>query len=90
MKVVFESAIGREATAQLEAIVKRSLAERWLPPDCRVYISRHRTGWSVFVSGLEEHPLAVAEHIRAALLREAPEGFVRSPAIRRLPRLPRP
>jgi hypothetical protein len=86
MKVVFESAIGREATEQLEAIVKRSLAERPLPPDFRVYISRQRTGWSVFVSGLAEHPLPVAEHIRAALHREAPEGFVRRPAFRRLPR----
>jgi hypothetical protein len=86
MKVVFESAIGREATEQLEAIVKRSLAERRLPPDFRVYISRQRTGWSVFVSGLAEHPLPVAEQIRAALHREAPEGFVRRPAFRRLPR----
>jgi hypothetical protein len=86
MKVVFESAIGREATEQLEAIVKRSLAERTLPPDFRVYVSRHRTGWSVFVSGLAEHPLPLAEHIRAALLREAPEGFVRRPAFHRLQR----
>jgi hypothetical protein len=86
MKVVFESAIGREATQQLEAIVKRSLAERPLPPDFRVYISRQRTGWSVFVSGLAEHPLPVAEQIRAALHREAPEGFVRRPAFRRLSR----
>ena len=86
MKVVFESAISREATEQLEAIVKRSLAERPLPPDFRVYISRQRTGWAVFVSGLAEHPLPVAEQIRAALLREAPEGFARRSAFRRLPR----
>ena len=86
MQVVFESAIGREATAMLEAIVKRSLADRHLPPDFRVYISRQRTGWSVFVSGLAEHPLPVAEQIRAALLREAPEGFVRHPTFRRLQR----
>jgi hypothetical protein len=38
------------------------------------------------VSGLEEHPLRVAEQIRAALLREAPEGFVRRPAFHRLQR----
>jgi len=86
MQVVFESAIGREATARLEAIVERSLADRRLPPDVRVYISRQRTGWSVFVSGLEEHPLPVAEQIRAALHREAPEGFARHPGLRRLPR----
>jgi hypothetical protein len=86
MKVVFESAIGREATEQLEAIVKRSLAERRLPPDFRVYLSRQRNGWSVFVSGLAEHPLAVVEQIRAALLREAPEGFARRPVSRRLPK----
>lgn len=86
MKVVFESAIGREATKQLEAIVERSLADRRLPADLRVYISRQRTGWSVFVSGLAEHPLPLAEQIRAALHREAPEGFVRRPAFRTLPR----
>ena len=84
MNVVFESAIGRDAIEQLEAIVKRSLAERHLPPDFRVYISRQRTGWSVFVSGLAEHPLPVAEQIRAALHREAPEGFVRRPPYRTL------
>ena len=84
MRVVFESAIGREAAEQLEAIVKRSLAERALPADFRVYLSRQRTGWSVFVSGLAEHPLPVAEQIRAALHREAPEGFVRRPPFRRL------
>ena len=84
MKVVFESAIGREATEQLEAIVKRSLAERALPADFRVYISRQRTGWSVFVSGLAEHPAPLAEHIRSALHREAPEGFVRRPPFRTL------
>lgn len=86
MKVVFESAIGREATAQLEAIVERSVADRPLPSDLRIYVSRQRTGWSVFVSGLAEHPLPLAEEIRAALLREAPEGFVRRPPFRRLTR----
>ena len=85
MRVVFEAAIGREAAEHLEAIVKRSLAERALPPDFRVYVSRQRTGWSVFVSGLAEHPLPVTEQIRAALHREAPEGFVRRPPFRRLP-----
>jgi hypothetical protein len=73
MKVVFESAIGREATAQLEAIVKRSLAQR-KPQRCRVYISRQRTGWSVFVSGLEEHPPPVAEHIRAVSIARRPRA----------------
>ena len=48
MRVVFESAIGREAAEHLEAVVKRSLAERALPADFRVYVSRQRTGWSVF------------------------------------------
>lgn len=86
MKVVFESAIGREATEQLEAIVRRSLDERALPPSFRVYISRQRRGWWVFVSGVEEHPLPLAEQIRAALHREAPEGFIRRPAYRRLRR----
>jgi hypothetical protein len=86
MQLVFESAIGREVTAQLEAIVKRSLADRHLPPEFRVYISRQRTGWSVFVSGLAEHPLPVAEQIRAALLREAPEDFARRAVFRSLPR----
>lgn len=86
MKVVFESAIGREATKHLEEIVEHSLADRKLPPEVRVYVSRQRTGWSVFVSGLAEHPLPVAEQIRAALLREAPEGFARRRVVRRLPR----
>ena len=84
MQVVFESTIGREATARLEAIVERSVADRRLPDHVRVYISRPRRGWSVFVSGLAEHPLPVAEQIRAALLREAPEGSGRR-ALRRLP-----
>ena len=84
MHVVFESAIGREATARLEAIVERSVADRRLPADVHVYISRPRSGWSVFISGLEEHPIHLAERIRAALLREAPEGFVRYPVLRPL------
>jgi len=87
MEVVFESAIGREASERLEAIVHRSVADRRLRADVRVYISRQRTGWSVFVSGLAEHPLPVVEQIRAALLREAPEGFARRYlGPRRLPR----
>ena len=84
MHVVFEHAIGREATARLEEIVSRSLEGRRLPAGVHVYISRPRSGWSVFVSGLEEHPLHVAEEIRAALLREAPEAFVRYPVLRPL------
>ena len=84
MHVVFESAIGREATARLQAIVERSVADRRLSAEVHVYISRPRSGWSVFVSGPEKHPLAVAEQIRAALLREAPEGFVRYPVLRPL------
>jgi hypothetical protein len=87
MKVVFASVVGREATAQLEAIVERSLADRRLPDEARVYVSRHRTDWSVFISGLEEHPIHLAERIRAALLREAPDGLgIRTPGPRRLPR----
>jgi len=87
MKVVFESAIDRKASEQLEAIVQRSVADRRLPADARVYISRQRTGWSVFVSGIAEHLLPVTERIRAALLREAPEGFgTRHLGPRRLPR----
>jgi hypothetical protein len=84
MHVVFESAIGHEAAARLEAIVLRSVADRRLPADVHVYISRPRSGWSVFVSGLAEHPLAVADQIRTALAREAPEGSSRIPSYGRL------
>jgi hypothetical protein len=84
MQVVFESAINRDATERLEAIVKRSLADRRLPEGARVYISRPRSGWSVFVFGVEEHPLHLAERIRAALLREAPEQSARHAPLRRL------
>ena len=86
MQVVFESAIARDAAERLEGIIERSVTGRRLPADVRVYVSRQRTGWSVFVSGLAEHPLPVAEQIRDALTREAPEGFVRHPSLRRRPR----
>ena len=82
MQVVFESAIAREATERLEAIVARSVADYRLPADVRVYVSRQRNGWSVFVTGLEVHPLPVAEQIRAALFREAPERCSRHPVTR--------
>lgn len=84
MQVVFESAIAREAEERLEAIVERSLADRRLPDGARVYISRPRNGWSVFVFGVEEHPLHLAERIRAALMREAPEESARHAPLRRL------
>ena len=84
MQVVFESAIARDATRKLEAIVERSVADRHLPEEARVYISRPRSGWSVFVFGVEEHPLHLAERIRAALLREAPEESARHAPLRRL------
>jgi hypothetical protein len=87
MQVVFESAIARDATERLEAIVERSVADRRLPDGARVYISRPRSGWSVFVFGVEEHPLHLAERIRAALLREAPERFTRRSPLRRLPEI---
>jgi hypothetical protein len=83
MQVVFESAIARDATERLEAIVERSVADRRLPDGARVYISRPRSGWSVFVFGVEEHPLHLAERIRAALLREAPESARHAPLRRR-------
>jgi len=84
MQVVFESAIARDAAERLETIVARSVADRRLPEEARVYISRPRNGWSVFVFGVEEHPLLLAEQIRAALLREAPEGSARHAPLRRL------
>jgi hypothetical protein len=66
-----------DAAARLEAIIVRSVAGRRLPAGARIYVSRPRRGWSVFVSGVEEHPLHLAEQIRAALVREAPEGSSR-------------
>ena len=84
MQVVFESAIARDATERLAAIVARSVADRRLPAEARVYISRPRSGWSVFVFGVAEHPLYLAEQIRAALLREAPEESARYAPLRRL------
>lgn len=84
MQVVFESAIAYDAAQRLEAIVERSVAGRRLPDGARVYISRPRSGWSVFVFGVEEHPLYLAEQIRAALLREAPEESARHAPVRRL------
>lgn len=84
MQVVFESAIAMDLAARVEAIIARSAVGRRLPLGARVYVSRPRSGWSVFVSGVDEHPLHLAEEIRAALAREAPDGSSRMPSYGRL------
>lgn len=84
IQVVFESAVTLDAAERLEAIIVRSVAGRRLPAGARIYVSRPHRGWSVFISGVEEHPLHLAEEIRAALVREAPHGSPRLPPSGRL------
>ena len=84
MQVVFESAIARDATERLEAIVARSVADRRLPEagPCLHLASAQRVVGLRLRRGRASAPPGGA--IRAALLREAPEESARHAPLRRL------
>ena len=67
MKILIDPFAPREAAPRIQVAVDRALSGR-LVEEVRVYVSRPRPGrWSVFISGLKEHPLAAVESIQAEL-----------------------
>ena len=66
MKIILEGELSSAASIDVSRIVRRVIGER--PGyDVNVVVARPgRAPWSVFVSGLPEHPLAVA--IQAELI----------------------
>jgi hypothetical protein len=69
MEIVIDPLAPRDATPRIQAAVVRVLSGRRLE-DVRVYVSRPHPGrWSVFITGLKEHPLEAVESIEAELER---------------------
>jgi hypothetical protein len=67
MEIHVEPRLSRATLARVQYAVHQALRGR-AGPDLRVYVSRPRPGlWSVFISGLPEHPLAVTELIETTL-----------------------
>jgi hypothetical protein len=70
MEIHLDPLVSRAAVARVEHAVGQELSGRG---GCglRVYVAHLRPGrWSVFISGLPEHPLAIAERIEATLARD--------------------
>ena len=67
MEIHVDARVSRAAVGRVHRAVSEALGAR-TEPDVRVYVSRPRPGrWSVFITGLSEHPLAVAESIETTL-----------------------
>ena len=67
MEIIVEGQVSVWARGEVSRIVKRALAGR-AERDLRVFVSRPGpTRWSVFITGLPEHPLRLAESIEAEL-----------------------
>ena len=70
MEIHLDPLVSRAAVARVESAVGQALGGR-TQPGLHVYVSRPRPGcWSVFISGLPEHPLAITELIESALARD--------------------
>jgi len=68
MKVVFEPSASAELRLQVEALVHSQLDGARASGEVSVFVARGKRGrWSVFISGLSEHPLAPAQRLEAAL-----------------------
>ena len=73
MKIYFDDAVARDSRPRVEKIVRETLVGRQGASALSVSIGRYGADrWSVFVSGLQEHPLPIVESIRSALERERP------------------
>jgi hypothetical protein len=69
MEIHLDTLVSRAAAPRVQHAVFQALRGR-VKAGVRVYVSRPHPGrWSVFISGLPEHPLAVTEMIEAALAR---------------------
>jgi hypothetical protein len=67
MNIHLDPFVSRTAAPRVQHAVFQALRGRRVP-ELQVYVSRPRPGrWSVFLSGLPEHPLALSERIAAAL-----------------------
>lgn len=70
MEIHLDPLVSPAALARVESAVGQALRGR-TEPGLRVYVSRPRPGrWSVFISGLPEHPLALTELIESTLARD--------------------
>ena len=67
MNIHLDPFVSRTAAPRVQHAVFQALRGRRVP-ELQVYVSRPRPGrWSVFLSGLPEHPLALSERIAATL-----------------------
>jgi hypothetical protein len=67
MEIHLDPFVPRAAAARVQQVVFQALRGR-TQAGVQVYVSRpNPVRWSVFISGLSEHPLPVAESIEAAL-----------------------
>ena len=73
MKIYIDDAVARESRPRVERIVRDTLVGRQGAATLSVSVGRYGADrWSVFVTGSQEHPLAIVETIRSALERERP------------------
>ena len=67
MEIHVDPCVSQSAVPRVQQTVLRALGKQ-PRPEVRVYVSCPRPGrWSVFISGLVEHPLAVSELIEKTL-----------------------
>jgi hypothetical protein len=67
MDIRIDSHVSQAAAVRIRRVVSDALGTRAQANVC-VYVSRARPGrWSVFITGLHEHPLALTESIETAL-----------------------